>query len=278
MQSGLVEDLHASNPTKLSRSERLALSRKLSENWRLSMGAKLESHYAHAAVLLLIFLDVATVLMEVVVREVCPQPTGGFVYGTWEYQRLHVWGESLAWISRSILFILLIHQLALIACFGCSYFKKLAYVIDLAIVAVALALEMTHLALEIQEENSHSSGAGGHDEHHETSAHTGPEDGTNLIIVLLVWRIVRVIHGFTVTAEAHTEDSELREAKATISELEKELAKLRKAPPPGEEKSPLADALARSVLVVPGSATYLRIWQGGSLIDSFKMANIKKKG
>ena len=199
--------------------------------WRDRLGHLCEHHYTHATILLLIFLDVGAVLCEVMLRNVCPAPPSG----TPDAARLHHWGEGLSWSSRSILFVLLAHQLLLMLAFGCQFFKKAAYVLDLVIVCVALGLEMAHLALELAEAAAHGAGGHGNDDGHGHS-HDAPAateglmgDGGTLIIVLLCWRVVRIVHGFAVTGAAHTADEDAKEIKklrARVEGLEGELGKL----------------------------------------------------
>ena len=148
------------------------------------------------------------------VREVCPVPNGGYALGSWQADRLHHWREGLAWASRAMLLLLLAHQIGLIICFGLKFFKKWVYCIDLIIVGVALGLEFAHLAEELD------------GDHHGDVA---PE-ASNLIIVLLVWRVLRVVHGFgTSVLERAEEDNEIMEAEKKIKALELELEKYRKA-------------------------------------------------
>jgi len=200
---------------------------KAPKGWRQRLGHAMEHHYAHAAILCLIFLDVGAVLCEVMIRNVCVAPPAGSA----DEERLHEWGEGLSWASRSILFVLLLHLVALMAAFGAAFFKKAAYVIDLLIVCVALGLEMAHLALELRAEASHGGGGASHLGAESEGAHDIPAglagDGGALIIVLLCWRVVRIIHGFAVTGAAHTDEQELNEAKERIAALEKELAAVR---------------------------------------------------
>ena len=132
---------------KLTSQERRTLKEKVEGSWRLRMGVFLEHHYVHAAILVLIFIDVACVLCEMMLKDVCPPP----VFGSSDARTLHKWEEGLSWSSRSILFLLFLHQCGLVVAYGLSYFKKVAYVVDLVIVVVAIGLEMALLALELRE-------------------------------------------------------------------------------------------------------------------------------
>jgi hypothetical protein len=171
---------------------------------------------------------VGAVLCEVMIRNVCVAPPAGSP----DVARLHRWGEGLSWASRSILFILLLHLLALMVAFGGAFWRKWAYVVDLVIVCVALGLEMAHLHMELLEEQRHGGGASHLADPAKAADADGipaalAGDGGALIVVLLCWRVVRIIHGFAVTGAAHTDEQELSEAKERIAELEKELAALR---------------------------------------------------
>ena len=195
-----------------------------SRTWRQRLGHAMENHNAHAAILILIFLDVGAVLCEVMIRNVCVQPPPG----TPDAARLFQWGEGLSWASRSILLVLLLHLIALMVAFGGAFFKKWAYLVDLLIVCVALSLEMAHLVLELQHGAhggaSHLAGPalGASEDPHDIPGGLAG-DGGALIIVLLSWRVVRIIHGFAVTGAAHTDEQELKEAREEIGELKKKL-------------------------------------------------------
>lgn len=229
--------------------------------WRVRLGEAAEHPATHACMLLFIFLDVMAVFGEIMLRDVCPTPDEGAsgVSG------LYAWEDALSWVSRSILFALLVHQGVLILAFGRSFFQKWTYAVDFVIVVVALVLEMTHLGMELSHKGdavgAHDAGHGDHDKA-SGGAH-GPDDASSIIIVLLSWRVVRVIHGFLLTAEAHADDGrelneararvDLREAHARIEALEKEVGALRAAsaggaalPPPPPPLPPLISTLART--------------------------------
>ena len=227
LSSGILEEQCAKNALRPTKAERAVLKAKVEGDWRLRLGHALESHQAHGTVLMLVFFDVLLVACEVILRDVCPTPQGGFAQGSWEYYRVRRWGEGLSWTSRSILLLLLLHQGGLMVAYGCSYFKKFAYVVDLLIVAVALGLEMAHLAEEVQHGGSHRMRAlaapAAADDHHDDT----PDEASNLIIVLLAWRVVRVLHGFAITSLEHADNAEVLELQDKVSELEAELRRLR---------------------------------------------------
>ena len=187
---------------------------------RRKMGHMLESHFAHAIILCLVFLDVMAVLCEVMLRNVCVVPEKG----TSDDARLYVWGEGLAWFSRVVLFILLLHLALLIFSFGAVFFKKFVYVVDLVVVLVALGLEMAHLGLEFAAEASG-------DPHLESKYHEAVPaglagDGGTLIVILLCWRVIRIVHGFYFAGTAHTDEQELEEANEQIEALAKRVAEV----------------------------------------------------
>jgi hypothetical protein len=229
LSHSIIEDMVSEAQGKhiLTPAERRTLKHKMEGSWRLRLGALCEHHYTHAAILVFIFIDVACVLCELMLRDVCPAP----IVGSPDAKTLHKWEEGLSWSSRSILFLLLIHQLGLVVAYGISYFKKVAYVLDLVIVGVAIALEMALLALEMREGGGHrralSDPAPGGAPHDDSHSEIKSEEIARLVVVLLAWRVVRIIHGFVLTNASNLEDGhelELLEAKAKIIELEKQLA------------------------------------------------------
>jgi len=227
-----------------------------------------DHHLFHATILLVVFLDVAAVLCEIMLRDVCP----GAPAGSPGAQTVSDWSVGLAWTSRSLLFFLLIHQVLLLFAVGPHVFASHAgYVVDLLIVVVALVLEMTHLGLELAEEQreaaaaaaagAHDDGHGGHGAHGEGTQYGGAlhDDAGGLLIVLLAWRVVRIVHGFVVTAEAHADDSENKELRARVAELEAQLARVAQLQAAdGKAGASLSQALARSgdaAAVEPGVPT-----------------------
>eukprot|EP01138_Halocafeteria_seosinensis_P006526 gb/GECG01006671.1/.p1 GENE.gb/GECG01006671.1/~~gb/GECG01006671.1/.p1 ORF type:complete len:345 (+),score=35.47 gb/GECG01006671.1/:1-1035(+) len=108
------------------------------------------------------------------------------------HEELH----SLFYLSVAILSLFLFQQIALMVCFDVEFFKKPLYVLDVVVVLVALVLELT-----IED----------------------PEGG--LLIVLMLWRAVRVVHGVAVSVETGHESNphvkkeieEIREQKMTMS-------------------------------------------------------------
>lgn len=186
---------------RLSRSERRLLETQLAGNWRLRLGHALESHLAHAAALCLVFVDVCAVLCEVMLTAVCPLAGG-------DSEGPAIWVKALGWVSKSVLLVLLAQQLVLFGCFGFAYLRKLPYVVDLAVCCVAVGLEFGALAREAHGKEEGNSAA------------------SSLVIVLLTWRVVRIVHGFAVTAQDELDDKELRVAQVRIAQLEAQLREL----------------------------------------------------
>lgn len=103
-------------------------------------------------------------------------------------QKVHDTEEILHTISVTALSIFLFQQFVLIVAYGIDFFKKLLYVVDFVIVIGAMILE---LAVES------SSG--------------------RLIVVLMLWRGARVVHGFAVTIE--TEQEQTHRAQDKVEKL-----------------------------------------------------------
>jgi hypothetical protein len=162
--------------------------------WRLDLGRRLEAHGVHLFVLFLIVLDVIAVFGEVMLVHVCPAPAPESPGAA----RVEAWDAGLGWVSRAIVIALLAYTLLLLVAFGLSFFTKWAYVLDLAVLTTALALELQHVDRE------HGGG-----------------DETGLIAVLLSWRVIRILHGVVATAES--QDSEFHAMKARVQALEEEL-------------------------------------------------------
>lgn len=83
------------------------------------------------------------------------------------------WELALHWTSLAIVIVLLLQQLALLIAYGLAHLKKIFNVLDICVLLVALGLEL---------------GLHGN-------------DAPGVIVVLLFWRVVRVIHGGLATAE-----------------------------------------------------------------------------
>ncbi len=109
------------------------------------------------------------------------------------YHRVEQWEVSLGWISKGILFLFLIKEALLVFAVGIRlYFSTGAHVIDFVITAVAFGLEIGFFVSK------------------QFGSHSQAATLTHLIVVLLVWRVVRLLHGLLETAFAvQNHDTEL---------------------------------------------------------------------
>lgn len=189
---------------------------------RLRLGHALESHTAHLAIILLVMLDLTAVFGEVMLTSVCGVKRHGSASGHSERRlavnapaaagdvpvwpgvqsltspavvytlharpprllatltpeeeareaRIEGWEKGLHWFSISILCLLLAYQVALLYCFGWRYFTKVWYILDVLVLVISLVLELTL-----------------------------PTDEVGFLSVLLVWRVIRIVHGFLLTEQ-----------------------------------------------------------------------------
>lgn len=149
--------------------------------WREELAEALEATWTHVAIVVLLLVDLAATAIDILktmhnkshdldvcvdLVESCQGCIGHFEHSAewkWTY-----------WTSIVILVILMLNVLGLIVAFGRSFFLHPLYVLDLVVVSTALGLEVLLDA-----------------------------DTAGLIIILTLWRIVRVAHGiFEVTDEA----------------------------------------------------------------------------
>lgn len=139
------------------------------------------------------------------------------------YHRVEQWEVSLGWISKGILFLFLIKEALLVFAVGIRlYFSTGAHVIDFVITAVAFGLEIGFFVSKQYGSNSQAATL------------------THLIVVLLVWRVVRLLHGLLETAfavqnhdtEQHNTEQLQRSAvqlKRAVSSLEQRVRELEQA-------------------------------------------------
>jgi hypothetical protein len=128
-------------------------------------------------------VDVAVTMCELSLTDVCPPPPPESA----DAARLQRWLAAFALTGRALLAALLAHQALLMFALGAAaFFARRELVVDLVVVGVAVVLE----ALEARAE-------------HEGSAHQHKGAGDDAVLLaMLLWRVVRVAHGFFVTAEA----------------------------------------------------------------------------
>lgn len=91
-------------------------------------------------------------------------------------------------ISLSILYVFLIQQIGLLIAFDVHFFTHPLYILDLVVVVVAICLE-----------------------------HAVHSDAAGLIIVVAIWRIIRVFHGLAISVELEAKAG--HQARARLSEL-----------------------------------------------------------
>lgn len=123
----------------------------------------LESDGVSLTVLVLIILDVVAVFGELMLSNVCDP----------KRDSVHSAEGALHKFSLSILFIFAAQQLTLIIAEGPSaYFSNFWYVVDFVVVTASISLDFAISS-----------------------------KGGQLVVVLMGWRIVRVVHGFITTVE-----------------------------------------------------------------------------
>ncbi|KAG0618770.1 hypothetical protein M758_4G090900 [Ceratodon purpureus] len=163
--------------------------------WRKRIAGVLESTWFHVAVVVLLAVDLTAVAIDILktihiksadlndcvaLVEACTSCVGHF-------ERREEWKWSY-WISIVILGLLLLNVFGLIVAFGRAFFLHPLYVLDLIVVSTALGLEI--------------------------GLHT---DTAGVIIVITLWRIVRVAHGiFEVTDEAWEKDIHRLESQVQV--------------------------------------------------------------
>lgn len=187
-------------------------------SWRARLALHLERPWVHLLMLAAVAADVAITACELSLTDICPAPPAASA----DAARLHGWLARFALAGRALLAALLAHQALLMYSLGAARFlARRELVLDLVVVAVAVALE----ALEARAEHA---SAGNHNHHHQ-HRRSGADDA--VLFAMLLWRVVRVAHGFFVTAEAEFEGEEhaalARELAEKVERLEGEIATLR---------------------------------------------------
>jgi hypothetical protein len=182
--------------------------------WRSRLAHHLERPWVHLVVLAAVAVDVAVTMCELSLTDVCPPPPPASA----DAARLQRWLAAFAMTGRVLLAALLAHQALLMFALGAvAFFARRELVVDLVVVVVAVALE----ALEAHAEHAGSA-------HH----HKGAGDDA-MLLAMLLWRVVRVAHGFFVTAEAEFEGEEkaveARRLAQEVKRLEDEVEALRAA-------------------------------------------------
>ena len=96
--------------------------------------------------------------------------------------------HTLHIISLTILYVFLTQQIGLLIAFDVQFFTHPLYILDLVVVVVAICLE-----------------------------HAIHSDAAGLIIIVAIWRIIRVFHGLAISVELEAKAG--HQARARLSEL-----------------------------------------------------------
>mmetsp|Transcript_22070 Transcript_22070/g.77369 ORF Transcript_22070/g.77369 Transcript_22070/m.77369 type:complete len:347 (-) Transcript_22070:127-1167(-) len=153
--------------------------------WRGKLSKFMESDSVSLLVLVLIILDVVAVFGEILLTNVCFQEG-----------RVIAWEHGLHDFSLSILFILIVQQLILIVAEGpTTYCGNFWYVVDFIVVTASISLDLII---------------------------KHPEGG--LVVLLMSWRIVRVVHGFVTTVEM--QKHQVKHFRHEVENMEKRIAVL----------------------------------------------------
>ncbi|KAG0607017.1 hypothetical protein M758_9G186200 [Ceratodon purpureus] len=149
--------------------------------WRNELGELLEATHTHVIIVVLLLVDLAATAADILKTihnkshdlDVCVEMVEQCTTCIGHFERSPEWKWTY-WISIVILAVLMLNVFALIVANGRSFFGNPLYLLDLVVVSTALGLEILLDA-----------------------------DTAGLIIILTLWRIVRVAHGiFEVTDEA----------------------------------------------------------------------------
>ncbi len=152
--------------------------------WRKNLAKTLESTKAHVFIVSLLLVDLIATAVDILKTIHNKSHDLNSCVALVEecacvehFQRSEEW-EITYWIGITILVILLLNVFGLLVSFGISFFFHPGYILDFVVVATALLLEVLLDA-----------------------------ETAGLLVVLSIWRIVRVAHGiFEVTDEAWEED------------------------------------------------------------------------
>ncbi|KAG6546318.1 hypothetical protein Mapa_012359 [Marchantia paleacea] len=164
--------------------------------WRTKLGKALESTPFHVLIVILLLVDLLATAIDIL--KTVHSKSSDLDHCTAlleECQCLEHLEHSehwkfLYWISISILSFLCLNVLGLLAAFGRSFFFHPGYVLDSVVVGTALGLE---IGLDT--------------------------DTAGLLIILTLWRIVRVAHGIFEVTDGHWE-KEIKKLEEHIHESE----------------------------------------------------------
>ncbi|KAJ7532568.1 hypothetical protein O6H91_13G009800 [Diphasiastrum complanatum] len=164
--------------------------------WRKKLGGSLDSTACHIFVVVLLLVDLLATAVDIL-KTMHNDTTDLHTCTTFleacycvsSFETSKPW-EFLHWISVSILSVLLLNVAGLLVAFGGSFFLHPGYVLDLVVVGTAFSFELFL--------NSDTAG---------------------LLIILNLWRIVRVAHGiFEVTDEAWEKEMQKLEDQVRLVE------------------------------------------------------------
>ncbi len=167
------------------------------------VGEVLENPATHFVILSVVSVNATVVFGEIMLREVCPAVIStDFTATSSDVARLSTTHTALSWVSRAILFVLLGEAMLVAICARMRFFRSWSKVSDVLIVAVAIAVEFAHYALAAQNKGgvplaslwTNSTILASNSTGFTRIAGTTSAEGA-LLIFLLVWRIVRIIHG-----------------------------------------------------------------------------------
>ena len=181
----------------------------------------LGSHHLHALIALVVFVDVTCVACELMIRDVCITPVFPQEGDLGGMHRMESWAFALSWTSRALVFFLFAREIMLLFMKGIDYFRSIGHVADMIILTVAMGLEIGMLVEEQKKKNQST--------HSSLEKDTGAEEAGNIIVVLLAWRVVRVLHGLYLTAEdaeRTLDETQVEELRAYIKQLEDRVKEL----------------------------------------------------
>ncbi|BBN03902.1 voltage-gated hydrogen channel 1 [Marchantia polymorpha subsp. ruderalis] len=164
--------------------------------WRVRLGKVLESTHFHVLIVFLLTVDLVVTVVDIVKTIHSKDADFRTCTKLLEDCQCHDHLEHashwhfLLWVSVGILSFLALNVVGLMVAFGMSFFRHIGYVLDAVVVGLSLGLEIGL--------NS---------------------DTPGLLVLLTLWRIVRVAHGIFEVADEHWE-KEIKKLEAHVHELE----------------------------------------------------------
>ncbi|KAH9290767.1 hypothetical protein KI387_034884 [Taxus chinensis] len=184
------------NRRKVTRWCRQKMQERRRASWRIRLGEFLESTPVHVGTLILLLIDLLATAVDIL--KTLHNKSHDLNSCTSLLESCHCVDhferseslEFLFWVGIVILCLLLLNVGGLLVAFGASFFGHPGYVLDLVVLSTALCLE---IFLDAQT--------------------------AGLLVILTLWRIVRVAHGiFEVTDEAM--ESEIHNIETQFEALE----------------------------------------------------------